>query len=102
MNADVLRKMLEKRFKVGRIYLETEPEGATRMRAKSGGNRSVKYIEGWIEFERKKDAKLCALGCNGQLIGGKKQKNRWHDDTWCMKYLSGFKWSNLTEKLAYD
>ena len=25
-----------------------------------------------------------------------------HDDIWCIKYLSGFKWSHLTEKLTYD
>ena len=39
---------------------------------------------------------------NEQLIGGKKSNNRFHDDIWNMRYLKGFKWSNLTEKLNYD
>lgn len=25
-----------------------------------------------------------------------------YDDIWTIRYLSKFKWSNLTEKLAYD
>lgn len=102
MNADYMRKEFSKRFKIGRIYLEAEPEHVTRTRKKMGGNRKTNYIEGWIEFERKKDAKLAALALNGQLIGGKKRHNNYHDDTWCLKYLSGFKWHHLTEKLAYD
>lgn len=38
---------------------------------------------------------------NGNIIGGKKG-SYYHDDIWTMKYLPRFKWSNLTEKLAYD
>jgi ESF2/ABP1 family protein len=65
MNADHLRKQMTKRFKVGRIYLEAEPEHITNTRKKMGGNRKINYIEGWVEFERKKDAKLAALALNG-------------------------------------
>ena len=35
-------------------------------------------------------------------MGGKKRHNKFHDDTWNLRYLSGFKWTNLTEKLVYD
>ena len=102
MSADKLRHLLEQRFKIGRIYLEAESEHATNTRRKTGGNRKINYLEGWVEFERKKDAKLAALALNNQLIGGKKRNNKYHDDTWILKYLSGFKWHHLTEKLAYD
>lgn len=102
MNADYIRKQFTKRFAIGRIYLEAEPEHVTNTRKKTGGNRKTNYIEGWIEFERKKDAKLAALALNNQLVGGKKRHNKYHDDTWQLKYLSGFKWFHLTEKLAYD
>ena len=67
-----------------------------------GGNRKVKYTEGWVEFCKKKDAKKAELALNCQLIGGKKRKNKYRDDLWNIKYLSGFKWSHLSEKLAYD
>ena len=45
---------------------------------------------------------MSAIALNGQLIGGKKRNNKYHDDIWNLKYLSGFKWHHLTEKLAYD
>lgn len=77
-------------------------EAIRKQRAKGGGNRKIKYIEGWVEFEDKKDAKMCALALNGQQIGGKKRHNMFYDDLWTVKYLPKFKWSNLTEKLAYD
>ena len=35
-------------------------------------------------------------------MGGKKRKNKFHDDRWNLRYLKGFKWANLTEKLVYD
>lgn len=45
---------------------------------------------------------MCAIALNGQLIGGKKRHNLFHDDMWTIRYLPKFKWHNLTEKLAYD
>ena len=38
---------------------------------------------------------------NNTIIGGKKG-NFYHDDIWNLKYLKGFKWEHLTEKLAYE
>ena len=45
---------------------------------------------------------MAGLALNGQLMGGKKRKNQFHDDMWAIRYLSGFKWRHLTEKLVYD
>ena len=90
MHPLALRRMLEKRFEIGRIYMEPEPENITRTRKKKGGNSKIKYLEGWIEFDKKKEAKMCALALNNQLIGGKKRHNMYRDDTWNLKYLSKF------------
>ena len=102
MNPDSLRKLLEKRFPLGRIFLQAEAENITRTRKKLGGNHKIKYVEGWIEFEKKKDGKMAAMVLNTQLIGGKKRHNMFHDDTWHLRYLTKFTWANLTEKLNYD
>ena len=103
MDQTILKKILSKRFEIERIYLEKEHEAVSRARQKSkGGRKRVFYTEGWVEFARKKDAKLAALALNNQLLGGKKQKNAFRDDRWSIKYLSGFKWQHLTEKLVYD
>lgn len=59
----------------------------------------MKYIEGWVEFVDKKIAKDVAEILNNQIVGGKK-RNYYHDDIWNIKYLKGFKWTHLTEKLS--
>lgn len=103
MNASSLRKLIEDDFpEVLRIYLEAEKEHIRKNRVKSGGNRKQKYTEGWIEFADKSTAKSCAQILNNQQIGGKKRHNMFYDDMWNIKYLSGFQWSHLTEKLTYD
>ena len=65
MNPSSLRKLVESKFPgVERIYMEQEKEHAHKNRVKSGGNKKIKYTEGWIEFKDKKDAKMCALMFN--------------------------------------
>jgi ESF2/ABP1 family protein len=103
MNPSSLRKLMESRFKgLERIYLEREKEQTHRDRVKTGGNRKSKYTEGWVEFESKEVAKNCALLLNNKQIGGKKRHNLFYDDILNVKYLSGFQWSHLSEKLTYD
>ena len=55
-----------------------------------------------MEFGDKQTAKKCAFMLNYEKIGGKKRHNLFYDDIWNIKYLSGFQWHHLTEKLAYD
>jgi ESF2/ABP1 family protein len=102
MDPDMIKRMLQKRFEIERVYLEAEDTYVSKQRQKNGGNRNTKYTEGWVEFTRKKDAKLAAMALNGQQIGGKKRNNKYREDTWNIRYLSGFKWFHLTEKLEYD
>ena len=82
MTPHSLRKLLEQRFKLERIYLEAESENMHRQRKKSGGNHKLRFVEGWVEFRDKADAKMCALALNGTMIGGKKRHNLFHDDIW--------------------
>ena len=77
---------------VGRIYLTPSPKNSSR--------RPL-FIDGWVEFLKKRNAKTSVLALHGNLIGGKK-RSRFHDDLWCLKYLKGFKWSDLTEKISYE
>ena len=74
MNPNTVRNLLEK-FGVERIYLSPEAEHKRRIRIKQGGNRKIKYTEGWVEFGDKNTAKKVAESLNGQLIGGKKRHN---------------------------
>eukprot|EP00180_Rhodochaete_pulchella_P004572 Plantae.Rhodophyta-Rhodochaete_pulchella.ctg88139.p1 GENE.Plantae.Rhodophyta-Rhodochaete_pulchella.ctg88139~~Plantae.Rhodophyta-Rhodochaete_pulchella.ctg88139.p1 ORF type:complete len:181 (-),score=39.40 Plantae.Rhodophyta-Rhodochaete_pulchella.ctg88139:44-535(-) len=46
-------------------------------------------------------AKAVARSLNATPIGGKKSEY-YRDDMWNIKYLKHFKWSHLTEKIAYE
>ena len=46
-------------------------------------------------------AKSVARSLNNRQIGGKRSKYYYHD-IWNLKYLSGFKWRHLTEKISYE
>lgn len=96
-----MRQILSRFGEVDRLFLKREDEMKHRQRVKSGGNKKIKYEEGWAEFIRKRDAKLCASTLNGNIIGGKKG-NFYHDDILNVKYLPGFKWADLTEQIARE
>ncbi|AEY95181.1 FABR121Cp [Eremothecium gossypii FDAG1] len=96
-----MRQILSRFGDLDRLFLKREDEHSHRQRVKGGGNKKVMFREGWAEFIRKKDAKLCAETLNGNIIGGKKG-NFYHDDVMNVKYLSGFKWADLTEQIARE
>ncbi|ORX87612.1 hypothetical protein BCR32DRAFT_324422 [Anaeromyces robustus] len=96
-----LRHLLSRYAKIGKIYLAAEDEKIAHRRKKYGGNRKRNYTEGWVEFLDKREAKLVVKHLNNHIIGGKKS-SWYHDDIWNMKYLHGFKWIHLTERIAYE
>ena len=54
-----------------------------------------------MEFAEKKLAKLTALSLNNTPLGGPKG-SYYREDIWNIKYLKGFKWHHLTEKIAFE
>lgn len=96
-----LRSVLSRFGKLDRVFLKPEDPVAYLKRVKYGGNKKKKYTEGWVEFVDKRDAKLCAQTMNGNILGGKKS-SYYHDDVINIKYLSGFKWFDLTQQIARE
>lgn len=96
-----MRQILARFGEVDRLFLKKEDDQKYKQRVKGGGNKKNKYEEGWAEFIRKRDAKLCAETLNGNIIGGKKG-TFYHDDILNVKYLPGFKWADLTEQIARE
>jgi ESF2/ABP1 family protein len=62
-------------------------------------HQSANFTEAWLEFMDKRIAKTVAPMLNAQLIGGKKG-DKWRDDIWTMRYLSGFRWEMLGEQVG--
>jgi ESF2/ABP1 family protein len=101
MKPTVLRSLLTPYGAVGRIFLTPEPSSSRTQRLKSGGTRRKLFLDGWVEFLHKRDAKFVTENLNAQTMGGKK-RGRWHDEVWNIRYLSGVKWGNLVEQIQNE
>lgn len=96
-----LRSVLSRFGKIDRLFLKPEDNSTYTKRVKYGGNKKKNYTAGWVEFINKKDAKLCAGTLNGNKLGGKKT-SYYYDDIINIKYLSAFKWFDLTQQIAKE
>lgn len=63
--------------------------------------KNVTFTEGWVEFEKKKVAKWVAQHINATPISTKKG-TKFCDMLWSLKFLPGFKWIHLSERLTYE
>ena len=101
MRPSTVKHLLSPYGSISRLFLTPEPPSSHSKRISSGGNKKRSFIDGWVEFTSKKDAKICAETINGQIVGGK--KGGWyHDDIWNVKYLRGFKWGDLMAQVREE
>lgn len=94
MTPSVLKQVLSPFGSILRVYLAPS-NSSTRKSTKS---RAGLFKEGWIEFEHKKDAKKAVLLNGLPMTHSKKLK----DYLWCLKYLCGITWSDLTAQFSYE
>lgn len=64
-------------------------------------NEPRAFKEGWVEFEKRKVAREVAKQLNNTTVGGKR-RNPWYFELWNLKYLKGFRWVHLNERIAYE
>jgi len=101
MRPSTVRTLLSAHGPIIKLFLTPEPPSAYLTRRKHGGNKKHSYIDGWVEFSRKKDAKVCVDAINGQIVGGK--KGGWYrDDVWNARYLRGFGWGDLMGQVRQE
>ncbi|KAL2819230.1 hypothetical protein BJX63DRAFT_382748 [Aspergillus granulosus] len=96
-----LKSLLETRGfgPITKVFLTPEVRSSSAPRQKS--NKRKKYTDGWVEFESKKTAKICAETLNATTVGGR--KGGWYyDDIWSMKYLTGFRWDDLIATVSRE
>jgi ESF2/ABP1 family protein len=101
MKPTKLRSLLEPYGAINRIFLTPEDPASHTRRVRNGGNKKRSFVDGWVEFVNKADAKQACELLNARTVGGKKG-TYYHDDVWNLLYLKGFKWNNLTEQIAAE
>ncbi|WVR04972.1 hypothetical protein IAU60_001984 [Kwoniella sp. DSM 27419] len=105
MTPQKVRHLMGRWGEVGKVYAQRRdapsgynPNSANQKKQK---HAAANFSEAWVEFLDKSIAKTVASMLNAQVIGGKKG-DKWRDDIWTMKYLSGFKWEMLGEQVAHE
>jgi len=101
MKPEKVKHLLGRHAAIGRVFLTPEDPAVRSKRKAMGGNKRQSYVDGWVEFLDKRDAKRVAADLNTQPVGGK-ATSFFSADLWNLRYLSKFKWHHLTEKIAYD
>lgn len=102
MTPTKIKSLLNDHAEVTRVYLVEEDASVRKRRKKEyGGSGGKRYIEGWVEFASKRKAKHIAASLNMTPISNQK-RNPHYGTLWNLKYLHKFKWSHLTEKVAYE
>ncbi|ODQ82960.1 hypothetical protein BABINDRAFT_159437 [Babjeviella inositovora NRRL Y-12698] len=101
MKPSKMRQILGRFGEIDRLFLKPENLKSYARRVKYGGNKKKSFTEGWAEFTKKRHAKLAVHTLNGNPTGEKKG-SFYHDDVLNIKYLSGFKWADLTEQIARE
>lgn len=92
INVKILREIMEEFGEVGRIFLESE----------KSNKKHRTYIEGWVEFKKKRVAKSVAKRLNGTALQYGRKHSKTNGQIWSIKYLHRFKWAHLTEQMAQD
>lgn len=92
LNVKILRDIMSEFGEVGRVYLESE----------DNKKKHRTYSEGWVEFKKKRVAKLVAKTLHGTTLQYGRKHSILNGQMWSIKYLHRFKWNHLTEKLAHD
>lgn len=84
-----------------RILISFLFSGKISTEKKAKRKTAKKFVEGWVEFERKYIAKQVARLLTNTRVSDKK-KSKQYDHIWNIKYLKNFKWAHLHERLAFE
>ncbi|XP_051841678.1 activator of basal transcription 1-like [Antechinus flavipes] len=99
-----VRNLLSVHGEIGRVFFQTKDRSGRvrKFRSSSEGRRlGQDYTEGWVEFRDKRVAKLVAASLHNTPMGARR-RSPFRYDLWNLKYLHRFKWSHLSERLAYE
>eukprot|EP01053_Blabericola_migrator_P008070 Blabericola_migrator_1__8069@NODE_414_length_8710_cov_194_115238_g326_i0_p6_GENE_NODE_414_length_8710_cov_194_115238_g326_i0NODE_414_length_8710_cov_194_115238_g326_i0_p6_ORF_typecomplete_len170_score28_28RRM_1/PF00076_22/9_5e05RRM_1/PF00076_22/8_7e03RRM_1/PF00076_22/5e03_NODE_414_length_8710_cov_194_115238_g326_i049385447 len=95
--------------RIGRTYMQ--PRGGaseitkSKQQAESGVVRKgppPEYVQGWVEFLNKNDAKECALILNNQPVERRSIRDKCAGQLWNIRYLHKFTWEDLKAYSTVD
>uniref|UniRef100_A0A672U6E5 Activator of basal transcription 1 n=1 Tax=Strigops habroptila TaxID=2489341 RepID=A0A672U6E5_STRHB len=94
------RALLGAHGELGRVFLQPRGGGVRRRRQRPGAPGGS-FAEGWVEFRDKRAAKRAAALLHGAAMSPR-PRSRFRHHCWSIKYLPGFRWPHLSERLSYE
>ncbi|XP_061299543.1 activator of basal transcription 1 [Pezoporus flaviventris] len=94
------RVLLGVHGELGRVFLQPKGGGVRRRRQRPGPPGGS-FAEGWVEFRDKRAAKRAASILHGAPMSPR-PRSRFRHHCWSIKYLPGFRWPHLSERLSYE
>ncbi|XP_074874737.1 LOW QUALITY PROTEIN: activator of basal transcription 1 [Buteo buteo] len=94
------RALLGTHGELGRIFLQPRG-GRVRKRRQRPGPSAGSFVEGWVEFRDKRAAKRAAALLHGTPMTPR-PRSPFRHHCWSLKYLPGFRWPHLSERLSYE
>lgn len=107
MTPATLRQYLAPFGTLGRVYLapNAKAEAAAKKlskQARQSSRQTANFVDGWVEFLKRRDAKTAVEVLNGRPYGGRRG-SRFREELWCIRYLGrDFTWASLSERSAYE
>lgn len=99
MDVGALRALLSRAGQLGRVWLRPESaEAHAERRALGSSRRRGEFMDGWVEFVKRGEAKRAVGLLNGRPMSGTRRRGRWADDLWCMRFLKDYTWRDLVEE----
>ncbi|XP_049649317.1 activator of basal transcription 1 [Accipiter gentilis] len=94
------RALLGTHGELGRVFLQPRG-GRVRKRRQRPGPSAGSFVEGWVEFRDKRAAKRAAALLHGTPMTPR-PRSPFRHHCWSLKYLPGFRWPHLSERLSYE
>ncbi|NWU88030.1 ABT1 protein, partial [Onychorhynchus coronatus] len=95
------RALLRPHGELGRVFLQPKGGSVRRRRQRPGGPPGGSFAEGWVEFRDKRAAKRAAKLLHGTPMSSR-PRSPFREQRWSLKYLPGFRWPHLSERLSYE
>jgi ESF2/ABP1 family protein len=99
LDVGIVRSLLGRCGPLGRVWLRAETSETIAARRRLGGRRRAGFSDGWVEFQRQRDADSAVALLNGQPIRGATRRGKFQNDLWCLRLLPGFSWDDLVDEI---
>lgn len=101
MPLQIIKAQFRKFGQLGRAFFIPESRRSYEARHKGKSAGPLRFAEGWLEFDNRKEARKAVKLLHMTPVGGKKN-TAWENDRWNVEYLKSVDWEDLMSTRSRD